>query len=98
VKRLPPTSLPHSWALDEWPAAVYPGTPSKGKYTVQTHRDALIDCGALVRVGRDLVVIGPNYAGWMARQGSRVRDYSIAPNAARTAASSGDTTGAVAGR
>ena len=81
MKKLPPSALPHSWAIDEWPASVCPGTASKGKYTVQPHRDALIDCGALVRVGRDLVIIGPNFAGWMARQGSRVKGYLIAPNA-----------------
>jgi NADPH-dependent 2,4-dienoyl-CoA reductase/sulfur reductase-like enzyme len=74
------STVPHSWPLNEWPVDVYPCRASKGKYTVRAHRDELIACGAIVRVGRDIVVIGGPYAAWLAKKGNRVSGFEIAPN------------------
>jgi hypothetical protein len=63
--------IPHSWAVDEWPADVYPGRASKARYTLRAHRTELVAAGALVRVGRDLVV---------AQKANRVDGFAIAPN------------------
>jgi hypothetical protein len=67
--------IPHSWAVSNWPAGVYPNRASSGKYTVREHRDELISCGALTRVGRELVVIGAGYAVFLARQAEKVPGY-----------------------
>jgi hypothetical protein len=62
---------------------VYPGVVSKGRYVVRAHRTELIAIGALVRIGRGLVVMGAAYSSWLSRQGERVRDFRIAPNIRR---------------
>jgi len=72
--------LPHSWAVDDWPAHVYPCRPSRGRYIVRAHRDDLVSEGPLVRVGRGLVVLGAGYAAWLAKQKGRVQGFEIAPN------------------
>jgi hypothetical protein len=72
--------VPHSWPLNDWPSTVYPCRASKGKYTIRAHREELIACGAIVRVGRDIVVMGAPYAAWLSKQGNRVRDFEIAAN------------------
>jgi hypothetical protein len=73
--------IPHSWSVEDWPPSVYPCRASKGRYILREYRDALVAAGALVRVGRDLVVIGPAYEKWLAKQASRVAGFEIAPNA-----------------
>jgi hypothetical protein len=73
--------LPHSWAVDDWPVTVYPCRASRGRYVVRAHRDELISAGALVRVGRGLVVLGAGYSAWLVKQKSRVEGFEIAPNA-----------------
>ena len=72
--------LPHSWAVDDWPANVYPCRASRGRYIVRAHRNELVSAGALARVGRGLVVLGAGYSAWLARQQSRVEGFEIAPN------------------
>lgn len=74
--------IPHSWSVEDWPQIVYPRSSSKGRYILRANRDALVAAGALVRVGRDLVVIGPAYEKWLVKQGGRVAEFEIAPNAA----------------
>lgn len=37
-------------------------------------------CGALVRVGRELVVLGGRYSRWLERQATNVPGFEIAPN------------------
>jgi hypothetical protein len=64
--------LPHSWLVSEWPAEVTPGRPSAGKNLVRTHRSELIACGALVRIGRNLTILGTGYAEFLARKAKRV--------------------------
>jgi hypothetical protein len=76
------STVPHSWAMDEWPQTVYPHRSSRGKYICRAYRDELIAAGALTRIGRDLVVLGTGYSAWLSKQSSKVADFTIAPNRA----------------
>ena len=78
--------IPHSWTIEDWPAAVYPCRASRGRYIIRMHSSELVACGALTRVGRDLVVLGYGYAAWLQKQSGRVANFEIAPNRARSAA------------
>jgi len=73
-------SLPHSWSIERWPADVYPGSPSRARYLVRVHRNALLQAGALARVGRDLIVLGDRYGRWLEKNSSNVPGYAIAAN------------------
>ena len=81
-----PTETPHSWSVNAWPGTVYPNQSNRGRYLVNTHRDELMAAGALVRVGRELVVMGQRYTRWLEKQASRVPDFEIAPNQPKDAA------------
>jgi hypothetical protein len=83
MPKINPTAAPapHSWSIDAWPQSVYPHGPSKGRYVVKAHRDALLAAGALTRVGRDLVVLGEPFTRWLQSQSNRVEGFHIAPNA-----------------
>lgn len=74
------TPVPHSWDLENWPAAVYPHRESRARYILRAHRDELILAGALTRVGRDLVVFGEAYARWLQKKAANVPGYVAAPN------------------
>jgi hypothetical protein len=74
------TTIPHSWSLDNWPSSVFPHTPGKGKYLTRVNRTELLQCGALVRVGRTLVVIGPRYERFLQKQAARVPGYESNAN------------------
>jgi hypothetical protein len=73
-------TLPHSWPSSRWLPTVYPNTNEKARYLIRAHKRELLECGALVRIGRELVVIGVNYAKWLNRHRARVAGYDIAPN------------------
>jgi len=79
-KKVRPQSTPHSWAIESWPAEVHPNRPNRARYLIRTHRDELMAAGALVRVGRELVVLGARYTKWLELQASRVPDYDVAAN------------------
>lgn len=79
-------SLPHSWPIADWPVAVYPNDPKKARYIVRAHKDDLHRMGALVRVGRELVIIGGPYFKWLQRNAARVPDYECPANRPRGAA------------
>ena len=79
-KVLPAQPAPHSWAIESWPAHVYPHAPGKGRYIVRCNRDALVAAGALTRIGRDLVVLGAPFSKWLESQSGRVDGFTIAPN------------------
>lgn len=76
-------AVPHSWDLEGWPATVFPGTTSRAKYIVRTHKDELIREGALARVGRELVVFGARYTRWLEKRASEVPGFVPAPNRPR---------------
>jgi len=73
-------SAPHSWAVARWPAHVWPGDSVKGKRFCRTFVDELTKCGALTRMGRDLVVMGGPFTAFMQRQRAAVQDFEIPPN------------------
>ena len=74
------SELPHSWAIDAWPPTVFPNSVTRARYVIRVHRDELLICGALSRVGRSLIVLGDGYERWLQRKAARVPDYHIAPN------------------
>ena len=73
-------TIPHSWPVKHWPQDTYPNDPRKAKYLVRAHRDELTDAGALVRVGRELVIIGAPYIRWMQKKGRAVHGYECGAN------------------
>jgi hypothetical protein len=78
--------LPHSWAIEHWPAHVHPGTPTRARYLVRAHRDELVAAGAIARVGREIVILGERYSKWLERSTSNVPGYEIAANRDRSQA------------
>jgi hypothetical protein len=74
------SSMPHSWRLADWPDHVTPNKPGAAKHLVRAHRAELIACGALIRIGRDITILGEGFAQFLARQAKRVDNYIIAPN------------------
>lgn len=67
--------LSHSWSIDEWPSTVYPGSAAKARYVIRVHKLDLVQAGALVRVGRSLVVLGARYARWLELKAADVPTY-----------------------
>lgn len=66
--------LPHSWMLRDWERVashVAPNTLSAAKHLIRSNRDALVEAGALSRIGRELVVYGPPYSAWMFSEANR---------------------------
>ena len=80
------TTFPHSWCINEWPADVYPNKPERGRYVSRAHRDELIREGALVRVGRELVIIGEKYHRWLQKRAAHVPGYECPANKDKAAA------------
>ena len=73
-------SIPHSWGLNAWPSHVFPGSPKSARWLVRCNKNELVAAGALVRVGRQLVVIGNRYSRWLELQAAEVPGFEIAPN------------------
>jgi len=73
-------SIPHSWSLKDWAQDIYPNDSSKATYLVRAHRDELTAAGALVRVGRELVIIGAPYVRWLQKKGAAVHGYECPAN------------------
>jgi hypothetical protein len=78
--------MPHSWRLSDWPTGVTPNRITAARHLIRTHRAELIACGALLRIGRDLTIIGEGYAMFLARKAKRVEGYEIAANRAKVSA------------
>jgi len=75
--------VPHSWDIEHWPDHVYPGSPSRARYLIRSHKDDLIRAGALARVGRELVIFGSRFARWLETHASDVPGYQAAANRGR---------------
>jgi hypothetical protein len=73
-------SLPHSWFIEDWPPYVVPGNPSRARRLVRVYQTELIACGALVRIGRRLALLGAGYAVFLAKGAKRVERFEIPPN------------------
>jgi hypothetical protein len=80
------TSPPHSWSIKDWPPDVYPNSSRKARYLARSKRDELISAGALVRIGRELVIIGEPYVRWMQKKGASVPGYECPANKDRAVA------------
>jgi hypothetical protein len=78
-------ALPHSWTVADWPAGVFPNRQNSARNLVRDNRAELIECGALMRVGKMLVISGEGYARFLSRRmgGDGVTGYTIAANRAR---------------
>lgn len=77
---------PHSWDLEHWPPAVYPHSEGRARYLLRSRRDELMAAGALVRVGRELVVLGDRYTRWLQTRAAEVPGYESNANRARAEA------------
>ena len=77
------SEAPHSWDLEHWPPHVYPHGESRARYLIRAYRDELMAAGALVRVGRELVVIGDRFTRWLQMQAANVPGYESNANAER---------------
>jgi hypothetical protein len=80
---------PHSWDLAHWPNDVYPHTQSRARYLLRERRDELMAAGAIVRVGRELVVIGDRFTRWLQAQATNVPGYESNANRAPLASAPG---------
>lgn len=78
---------PHSWDLEHWPQEVYPHSERRARYVLRAHRNDLLAAGAIVRVGRVLVVIGDRYTRWLQLQASNVPEYASNANQGNQGAS-----------
>lgn len=76
--------MPNSWQAKDWPRHVAPGSASAAKHLIRKHRDELIACGALVRIGRDLTVLGEGYALFLKRKAKRVEGVEGLAGAAQS--------------
>ncbi len=64
--------------MEDWPAHVYPHRSSRARYIVRALKAELIESSALTRIGRNFVVLGAGYAGWLQGHIKRVAEYEIA--------------------
>ena len=87
MTRIACTQVPATWQIASWPQDVWPFTPSKARTVLRFNRDELTRCGALVRPGQQLVVMGAPYLSWLQKKSDRVNDYdpSARLNARRAA-------------
>ena len=74
---------PHSWDVEHWPPGVFPHSSTKARWLLRCHRSELLNAGAIVRVGRVLVVLGDRYTRWLALQASNVATYESNANRSR---------------
>lgn len=72
-----------SWSINDWPADVFPGDPKKARHFARANRTELVAAGALVRIGRQLVVIGGPLDRWMRKQAFAVLDFVCPANVAK---------------
>lgn len=75
--RLAPATppIPHSWPARKWPTSVHPGDINAARWMVRSFRNELVAAGALARVGKALVVIGPRYVRWLEGKTLNVGDF-----------------------
>jgi hypothetical protein len=75
-------AAPHSWSVETWPKTVYPHTPERARYFLRVHRQELFAAGALVRPGREIVVLGVRFCKWLESKVPNVAEFDR--GAART--------------
>ena len=75
-----PTTTPESWDVKEWSPTDFPHSAARAKHLIRQYRDELVEAGALVRIGRCLVIIGAPYRDWLGKHTHGVAGYMIPPN------------------
>ena len=71
--------------MADWPDEEFPNDSSRARYLFREHRHEWIAGGVVVRVGRQLVIIGPMYRAWLMKKADRVEGFSIPANERRSA-------------
>ncbi|WP_157071726.1 hypothetical protein [Steroidobacter denitrificans] len=74
-----------SWSLADWPDDVYPNDSLRARRVLRVYRKELMSCGAVSRVGRELVVFADPYIRWVKSKAERVQNFKVAANEARKA-------------
>lgn len=74
-----------SWSLNDWPPDIYPNDSLRARRVLRVHRKELMQCGAVSRIGRELVVFGEPYVRWVKSKAQNVADFKVAANEARKA-------------
>jgi hypothetical protein len=64
-----------SWDCKLWPANVWPNDPKRALWILRTHRPELLECGALTRIGKRLVVLAPGYRRFLNRHIGDVTEF-----------------------
>lgn len=72
-----------SWSLADWPADVYPNDSLRARRVLRVYRRELMSCGAVSRVGRELVVFADAYIKWVKSKASKVDGFRVAANEKR---------------
>jgi hypothetical protein len=78
-------SLPQSWLVKNWPPNIAPGNPVAARAFVRRNRTALIRCGALSRIGKEITVIGVGFAQFLTENMRNVGTWECPANRARKA-------------
>jgi hypothetical protein len=60
---------------DETTGELVPMVHPKVRWLVESKKKELMKSGALVRPGRTLVILGPQYLGWLQQQVGRVKEF-----------------------
>jgi hypothetical protein len=68
------------WNFANWPEHVFPHDPQAGRHLCREHRDDLLRAGAIVRIGREIIVMGLPYYKWLQKHASRVLDFELPCN------------------
>jgi hypothetical protein len=72
-----------SFAVSRWRPDVWPGDQRKADRVVRQFRAELVAAGALVRVGRELIILEARYEAWLSRHDSEVENFDVAANRRR---------------
>jgi hypothetical protein len=71
----PQTFELQSWDLQSWPLSVWPNDPKRAGWILRTYRPELLECGALTRIGKRIVVLGPGYRRFLNRHIGDVTEF-----------------------
>ncbi len=69
---------PREWSARA--AHIWPHTSQRADYVCRAYRNELVAAGALVRVGKELIVRLEAYDRWLAKRARMVADYDVPAN------------------
>jgi hypothetical protein len=82
-KAIKADSLPQSWLVKDWPANIAPGNPVAARAFIRRNRPALIRCGAVTRIGKEITVIGVGFAQFLTENMRNVEGWQCPANKRR---------------